>query len=294
MIRHYFLIVLILFSFSSHAQDANDEDPLAPTIYTIQKGDSFYGILRSFDLGADELLQANPEITDVEIIYAGNKIILPTTHLIPDVKQKGIVINLAELRLYFFADGKDGISFPISIGIDEKTPIGKTKIADKRENPSWIPPASIREEDPSLPEIVLPGPHNPLGNYAFYLDASRNYKWQSIMIHGTNAPRSIGSRVSHGCIRLYPQDIEKLFNEVEIGTSVEIVNQPIKISEIGGKIYIESHFVETPDLVSENLGVNKLICRKIKDCETRVDWQKVDEVIAQNLGIPLDVSNYKF
>lgn len=291
MSRYYFLIFLILFPLSIKAEEL-DEDSVEPISYEVEKGETLYSIAQDYDLGVDELLLANPDIINAKskYIHPGRKIILPTSHLLPDVERKGIVINLAELRIYFFADGEEPISFPISIGADERTPIGKTKIASKRENPSWFPPESIREEDPKLPKVVLPGPNNPLGDYAIYLDASKNYKWQGIMIHGTNVPRSIGSRVSHGCIRLYPQDIEKLFNEVEIGMPVEFVNQPIKASEIDGKIYIESHLKEAPDLVPESFGVTKLICKKVAKCEIRVDWGKVDEAVVKNLGIPVNVS----
>jgi L,D-transpeptidase ErfK/SrfK len=284
--RKFFIAAAILFSFASHAEDAE----FVPFInYTIQKGESFYKIAQSFDLGVDELLRANPEITDPKLLRVGEKIILPTIHLIPDVKREGIVINLAETQLYFFTD-EQIFTFPISIGADEKTPIGKTKVLRKRENPSWIPPASIREENPNLPEIVPSGPNNPLGNYALYLDGSHNYKMHNIMIHGTNNPRSIGSKVSHGCIRLYPQDIELLFNEVEIDTEVLIINQPIKVNEINNEVYLEVHLAETPDVVFENLGVKKLICKKTSDCEEKIDWQKVDEVVMENRGIPVKVS----
>lgn len=292
MTRYYLLIALIFFAFPSYSQAAEDEDEfVAFEEHVIQKGENLYSIAQAFDLGFDEILQANPDITNPRNIQAGKKIILPTTHLLPDVKREGIVLNLAELQIYFFLSENIVISFPISIGADEKTPVGKTKVADKREKPSWIPPASIRDEDPKLPEIVLPGPNNPLGNYALYLDASKNSKWQGIMIHGTNVPRSIGSKVSHGCIRLYPKDIQLLFENVEIGTPVEFVMQPVKVSEINNKIYLESHFKEALDLLPEEFGVKKLICKKVRDCETRVNWQKVDEVVMQNLGIPVFIGN---
>jgi len=287
MIKRFLLILFISSASSSYAQDI--ENFTTYTDYNIQKGESLYKIAQNFDLGLDEILRANPNITNPRVIYAGQKIILPTTHLLPEANHEGIVINLAEPRLYFFLDDQE-FSFPISIGADEKTPTGKTKILDKRENPTWTPPASIREENPNLPEVVPAGPDNPLGNYAVHLDASHNYKWQGIMIHGTNAPWTIGSKVSHGCIRLYPQDIEKLFGNVEVDTPVEIVNQPIKVSEVNDKIYIEVHMQETPDVVLESMGVGKLICKKIKECESRIDWQKVDDAVIAGLGIPAQIN----
>lgn len=294
--HRWWIVVLFLCGASSYAQDENgdgyDENPVITIdFHVIKKGETIYKLAQLFDLGFDEILQANPNITDPKLIQVGEKIILPTAHLIPDVKREGIAINLAELRLYFFVSENDVISFPISIGTDEKTPVGKTKIAEKRKNPSWIPPPSIREENPKLPEIVPPGPDNPLGEYALYLDSSRHYKWHNIAIHGTNAPWTIGSRVSHGCIRLYPKDIKILFQNIEIGTSVEIVNQPIKVLEIGNKIYLEVHLKEAPELVLESMGIKKLICKKIQNCELKISWRKVDEVVMQNTGVPMEIGN---
>jgi lipoprotein-anchoring transpeptidase ErfK/SrfK len=291
MFRYFVPTILFLFSFTALAQEQRN---LLPSEYIVQRGESIYKIAQKFDLGVDEILLANPLITDSKILYAGQTLILPNVHIIPDVKWNGIVINLAEMRLYYFEDGEEVNSFPISIGADEKTPIGKTKISAKREKPTWTPPASIREENPELPDVVPAGPKNPLGNYALNLDASHHAKWQGIMIHGTNNASSIGSKVSHGCIRLYPQDIENLFSEVEVGTPVEIVNQPLKVLEIDRKIYIEVHLREAPDLVSKDLGASALICKKVQDCEMRIDWNKVDEAITKNLGVPVAVNRDAF
>lgn len=290
MLKYYFLIILILYGFSVKAQE-NESAETRYYLYTVKKGDTLYKIANHFDLGQDEILQSNPdEIIDSKKIHVGQKLILPTSHLLPNVEYDGIVINLAEPRLYFFLNDVINVSFPISIGADEKTPLGKTKIIEKREKPIWIPPASILQENPSLPKIVLPGPNNPLGNYALYLDDSKNFKWHNIMIHGTNVPSSIGARVSHGCIRLYPQDIEILFYNTTINTPVNIVNQPIKINEIEGKVYMEVHIREAPYLLPEKIDATKTICDKIPDCDKKISWQKVDEAIAQNLGIPVKIS----
>ena len=287
----HLLFIMLLWPGAAYSQNYQEEgEPFVAKYYNIKKGETLYKIARSFNLGIDEILQANPDLSDPNFLLAEKKIILPTARLIPDVKQEGIVINLSELRLYFFSD-EETKTFPISIGRDERTPIGKTKIIEKRQNPFWIPPLSIRLENPKLPEIVPPGPENPLGNYALYLDSSHNFNFQRIIIHGTNAPWTIGSRVSHGCIRLYPENIEELFDKVEIGTKVEIINQPLKIFDSGNKIYLEVHLRENPDLETGNPDVIELICQKIKDCERRINWQKVNDAMIQNLGIPTEINN---
>jgi L,D-transpeptidase ErfK/SrfK len=281
-----YLSLFLYFSFVLSSQAT--ENDISTKYHIIQKGESLHKISESFDLGFDEILEANPQIKDT-IIYAGNKLILPMDHLVPKVKHEGIVINLAESRLYFFHNKKI-ISFPVSIGSEQKTPVGETKIIAKKENPSWIPTKSIREERPDLPEIVPPGPENPLGNYALYLDASKDSKWQSIAIHGTNAPWTIGSRVSHGCIRLYPKDIEKLFSEVEIGELVSIVNQAIKVKELNDKVYLETHFENSIESEQQKANIIEFICQEIENCSDKIDWRKVYKVSSKNLGIPVNIS----
>lgn len=280
-------IILILFGIfcclSAFAEEIKIEN------YVIKNGETFHKIARSFNLGVDEILRANPQITDVNKIYSGTKIIVPTTHLLPNAKEIGIVINLAEPRLYFFSE-EEIETFPISVGSDAKTPTGLTKIIAKKENPTWIPPQSIREEKPDLPEIIEPGPQNPLGNHAIYLDGSRNKKWQRIVIHSTNTPWTIGSKISHGCIRMYPQDISKLFEIAAIGTRVLVINQPVKVQQIDDKIYLESHLNEAPILPVKDGDYGKLICKRIKDCKD-IDWDKVDQALSENLGIPVEVTD---
>lgn len=281
---------LLFFPIVVYGQDFVGESFSPATVYEVQKGDGLYKIAQDFDLGFDEIIYANPDLSASRILQIGQKIILPTTHLIPDAPRNGIVINLAEARLYFFNLNGEVKSFPISIGADEKTPIGKTRIALKRQNPTWTPPKSIREENPELPEVVPAGPNNPLGDYALNLDASKNAKWQSIMIHGTNVPHSIGSRVSHGCIRMYPWDIEALFNSVDVGVAVNFVNQPIKAAVINDEVYLEVHLREAPEVVFENLGVKKKICKIFAACESEIDWQRVDEVVRENSGVAVRVN----
>lgn len=285
----YSLLLGLLLSFSSaYAQDAENFPTF--TEHTIRKGQSLFKIAQAYDLGMDEILRANPNIIDPTKITAGKKIILPTTHLFPDARKDGIVINLSEPRLYFYFEG-EGVSFPISVGKDDRTPTGRTKISEKIENPTWTPPASIHAENPKLPDVVPAGPNNPLGKFAFRLNALKNRKWQRIMIHGTNEPWSVGAPVSHGCIRLYPQDIETLFGKAEINTPVAIVNQPIKIQEINDEVYMEVSFQEMPEVASENLGVRKMICKKVKNCENRINWDKAHDTVAQNRGVVVKISN---
>jgi L,D-transpeptidase ErfK/SrfK len=214
--------------------------------------DTFVSLARTYNVGFEELKQANPGV-DAWLPGAGTKITIPTLYVLPRAAQQGIVVNVAELRLYYFpADSKpppEGvapgsrrvITHPISIGrLDWGTPIGVTKITGKVANPSWYPPQSIREEHAArndlLPRVVPPGPDNPLGKHAMRLALG------SYLIHGTNKPSGVGMRVTHGCIRMFPEDIEALYKTVPVGTSVNIVNQPVKLGwTADGTLYLEAH-----------------------------------------------------
>lgn len=291
MFFNFLFLIFALLPISVRAQEfANSLDNNNRIKYHIVgKGETLHEIATVYDLGFDELVKANPGIENGNIIYIGQKLILPVTHLVPEAKHDGIIINLAELRLYFFHD--DAVrSFPISIGSDERTPEGITKIINKKKDPSWRPPLSMRLKKPELPEIMPPGPDNPMGKYALYLDSRKDIKWIGIAIHGTDNPSSIGSRVSLGCIRLYSQDIEELYELIEVGTVVNIVNQDIKVDKILDKIYLETHLKTAPDLVIDSWRIKEKICKKISDCENLVDWNKVDEVALRNLGIPEQIS----
>ena len=212
----------------------------------------------------------------------------------PFGKRNGILINIGDLRLYYYEDGKLIDSFPIGIGRSGwETPLGKAKVIKKKKDPIWIPPESVRKEDPSLPKVVAAGEDNPLGNRAFYLSMP------SYLIHGTNKPYGVGMRVSHGCIRLYPEDIEILYELVNEGTKVNIINQPIKAGWNSNKLYIEVHIL--PDYVtsSEEKEVIKNtdlypqayeIVQKAAGLDiTKVDWNKVKEAVKQAKGIPTDI-----
>ena len=185
--------------------------------YSVKEKDTLYDVARRFDLGILELLDANPGI-DISSPLEGTRLVIPTLYTLPPIRD-GIVINLSQLRLYFFDGTHRVYTFPVGVGKDGwLTPQGETKIVRKKKGPSWTPPESIRKEDPTLPAVIPPGPNNPLGRYALYLG------FPGYALHGTNRPSSIGKRVSHGCIRLYPEDIKVLFELVNPGTPVVILD----------------------------------------------------------------------
>jgi len=206
--------------------------------------DTLLDIARRFDIGQEEILLANRAV-DRWLPDRDTEVVVPTRYILPDAERTGIVLNVPEMRLYYFPPPgpyrPEVIhTYPVSIGrMDWATPLGVTQVAVKTENPAWRPPASLRAEaeaagDP-LPELIAPGPDNPLGRHALRL-ALPGY-----LIHGTNRPYGVGMRVTHGCIRMYPEDIEVLFPMVPVYTRVQIVNQPVKIGWLFDTLYIEVH-----------------------------------------------------
>ena len=206
--------------------------------------DTLSDIARRFNIGYEEIMRANPGV-DPWLPREGTPVVLPTQFVLPDAPHSGVVINLAALRLYYFPPAKKGepqtvITHPIGIGqIGWSTPVGNTTITRKKADPIWYPPASVRKEHAEdgevLPKQVPPGPDNPLGRYAFTLD------WPSYLIHGTNQPYGVGLRASHGCIRLYPEDIAQLFDQIPVGTKVTVVNQPQVYGYRGDTLYLQSY-----------------------------------------------------
>ncbi len=225
-----------------------------------KKHETLLDIAREHDLGQNQIVKANKTVDrwmpskSVEKMVSdkegnrflrlgeGKNIHIPNSYLLPSVSRKGMVLNLPEYRLYYYRNGQV-ITHPISIGrVDWNTPLGKTSIIAKTRNPTWTPPASIRKEHAAkgdiLPAVFPAGPNNPLGLYAMRLGRA------GYLIHSTNKPLGVGMRVSHGCIRMYPKDIERIFPTVAVGTSVMIVNEPIKVGWSNNGLYIEVH----PDL----------------------------------------------
>ena len=220
------------------AQDVASGDLIgqAATSYTVVSGDTLATIARQNHIGYVELLSANPSLIS-STIHPGETLTIPTQHLVPhlpDGDHPGIVVNLAALRLFRFnADGQVA-TYPISVGKEGwDTPTGDTKIIEKRKDPTWTVPASIRAQDHKLPAVVPAGPDNPLGQYAM------NLGWPGYLIHGTNHPYSIGRPSSHGCMRLYPEDIEALFGQSTVGDVVTVIDTPMTLGQVGGDLYLQ-------------------------------------------------------
>ncbi|MBL0011596.1 MAG: L,D-transpeptidase family protein [Nitrosomonas sp.] len=213
-------------------------------VITASKDDTLSDIARRFNLGYEEIVNANPNV-DSWLPGAGTQIVIPTQFVLPDAPRQGIVINLAAMRLFYFPKAKAGklqkvITHPLGIGrVEWKTPEGITRVVSKKENPAWIPTSSIRKEhakngDP-LPAIVPPGPDNPMGTHVLRL------AWPSYAIHGTDKPPSVGLRGSHGCLRMYPEDIVGIYNDVPVGTSVRVVNQPRLLGWRDRMLYLQTY-----------------------------------------------------
>jgi L,D-transpeptidase ErfK/SrfK len=225
---------------------------------TARHEDTLIDIARRHGLGYEDIVRANPDV-NVWVPGEGTEVVLPTRFVLPGGAREGIVLNLAEYRLYYFPKPEPGepayvMTYPISIGrMDWETPLGLTRIISKVVDPSWYPPQSVRDEHAAegrpLPLIVPPGPDNPLGKHAMRLGIP------GYLIHGTNRPAGVGMRVTHGCVRMFPEDIEYLFGHIGIDTRVRIVNEPIKIGWNGDELVLEAHRVL--DVVSQEPTVDE-------------------------------------
>lgn len=258
--------------------------------------DTLLDIARRYHLGHDEIILANPDV-DRWLPGEGRSVTLPTRYIIPVAERKGIVLNVPEMRIYNFLPAKKGEApvvktYPVSVGrMDWSTPLGKATITAKVKDPVWRPPASIRAEAAAqgeiLPEVVPAGPKNPLGQYAMRLSVP------GYLIHGTDKPWGIGMRVTHGCLRLYPEDSETVFHEVSVGTQVQIVNQPVKVGWISGVLYMEVHPPLDEDIARKNTLMNialdvlesALIKRRIA-----VSGSAIKQAVEEQTGMPVPIS----
>lgn len=289
------LLLLLLFGFLGQAKAATY--PVTGSVigeithYKVTADDNLYSIARRFDLGIVELMTANPGI-DPWLPPDGTELVLPTMHVLPDVPRQGIVINLPELRLYFFPTPHEVMTFPLGIGREGwQTPVGTTKIMRKRKDPVWIPPPSIRKANPDLPAIFPPGPDNPLGEYALDLG------WPDYRIHGTNRPYGIGFRSSHGCMRLYPEDIAELFPLVEVGTPVTVIDKTYKLDWQDNRLWLEitptqqaaDQIIE--DQKPETFDIPQLYAAVSSEAgKAAIDWYAVDGALDRPSGIPVVIA----
>ncbi len=258
----------------------------------LEKGDTLPDIARHFSLGINAVSAANPGV-DVWVPEAGDRIVLPLSFILPDAPRKGIVINLATMRLFEFkGDGKSLVvsTYPVGVGTKERpSPMGQMRVARKTALPTWHVPASIaadhRKKGDILPAEVPPGPENPLGEYALYLSKS------GYLIHGTNKPASIGLKATNGCMRLYPENVKLLYNDTPVNTPVVIVNQPYLVGQRNGVLYLEAHTpLEDPGAGAVELEKAYAKLRVIEKKSGRtLDWKKVREVQVEARGIPVPI-----
>lgn len=257
--------------------------------------DTFAALGETYDLGYLELVAANPGV-DPWLPGEGTDIILPTRFILPPGPREGIVINLAEYRLYYYPEGQSVVhTYPLGIGREGwGSPVGNTRISAMTSNPAWYPPQSIRDEhaadgDP-LPKVVPPGPDNPLGPYKMTL-AMPGY-----LIHGSNKKFGIGMRVSHGCFRMLNHNVLELSGRVKVGTPVRIIDEPYKFGVSQGKVYLEAHTpLEEEDrpmtLMDKHAVVVNTLLKRDDDAGTlRLDWEMVREIIAGEDGLPIQIA----
>jgi L,D-transpeptidase ErfK/SrfK len=257
--------------------------------------DTLSDLARRYDLGYGEIVAANPGM-DPWLPGAGAQVVLPTQFVLPDAPRQGLVLNLAAMRLFYYPRPGAGeppkvITHPIGIGREGwQTPLGTARITRKIVQPTWTVPASVRREhaengDP-LPPVVPPGPDNPLGDFAMRLS------FPGYLIHGTNQPYGVGIRVSHGCVRLYPEDIARLFPEVPEGTPVTIVNQPYLAGLQNGQLYLEAHQPLAEDAKrwgTDLKPMERALATKAAGTDA-VNWDKARKVAREARGIPVPVS----
>ncbi len=250
--------------------------------------DTFVDLAPALGVGYVELVAANLGV-DPWLPPAGTRLALPRVRLLPSEPREGIVVNLGDLRLYYFEPGQAARSWPIGIAKDGyATPLGETTVTAKREKPTWIPGPSARRD--GYPAKVEPGPDNPLGEHALYLG------WPSYLIHGTNDPRGVGRHSSRGCIRLYPRDMAWLYARARPGTKVRVVNEPVKLGWVGGQLLLEVNpdaeesleLDETGKRSSTRVpeGLSAMVTRAAGKHASRLDWPRIERTALRRSGVP--------
>jgi L,D-transpeptidase ErfK/SrfK len=272
---------------------------------TVGKEDTMPDIARRFDVGYEEILLANPGV-DPWLPGVGREVVVPTQFVLPAAPHEGVVVNVAAMRIFYYAPHKKGepqvvYTHPIGIGrVGWKTPEGTTKIVSRQKDPVWVVPKSVREEHAEdgekLPAVVPAGPDNPLGQYAFRLS------WPSYLIHGTNKPYGVGMRSSHGCMRLYPEDIAVFFDLIPIGTKVTVVNQPYLLGWRDGTLYLQAYAVMEDDSRDWDKNRKRLLANLLNPKQRQklgqrlegelndIDWQRVGDLAHAPRAVPVPVT----
>lgn len=259
--------------------------------YPAKNDESLIEIARKFRVGYNEIVAANQRL-DPFVPGNGSAVTIPSAWVLPEAPPEGgIVINLTEMRLYHFfrRSNKDHVAtFPIGIGSEgTSTPQGKFSVIEKMVKPAWRVPLSIQREMKAdgkpVKKVVPPGPDNPLGSHALRLSL------KTVLIHGTNRPFAIGRRASHGCIRLYPEDIPKLFKIITVGTPVMITRQPVKAGVLGGKVYVEVHNDDSMKGLSYFDEAVRLL--RAKRLLGLIDTGKLHKAATERKGIPVEISD---
>lgn len=256
-----------------------------------RRADTLMDIARWTNMGYREMRQANPGV-DLWKPGEGTRVLIPSLYILPEGPREGIVLNRAEKRIYYYHDHPETgqrqvTTHPVGIGrAGRETPLGSTHVVRKLDNPAWYPTegvlADYRSRGIELPRVVPPGPDNPLGDHALVLDLD------GYLIHGTNRPDGVGMRVSQGCVRLYPEHIERLMHEVAIGTPVHFIDQPVKVGSRAGHLYLEIHPASDgllPNRSNIVAAVHAAIAHVEGGLEGRVDWQRVHGALENANGV---------
>ncbi len=307
-----FLVFSSKFAFSLEIFDIENNSTVVGDLKSIKvsRDETVADLAIRYKTGFQDLLIANPNSHHWSP-KTNSKYLIPSMYILPQESYNGIILNLAELRLYFYIRGSDlyentkVLTYPVGIGrLDWKTPLGETFIKTKVESPSWYPPKSIilehEERGEILPREVKPGPDNPLGNYVLKLNVDGGY-----LLHGTNKKHGIGMMVSHGCIRLRNEDIETIFHNAPVGTKVKIINQPIKLGIYKNFLYMEVHAFNKKEVYSNNqknllttdniyMPVNQVMNFIEKNPSYSIQWKKVFETFEESKGIPIIIGKRSY
>ena len=272
-----------------------EEGDLVGEVYTIvtDEKDTLIDIGHEHGIGYEEMIRANPDVS-IWAPFEGTEVVIPGRFILPEGPREGLVVNVAEMRLYYYPPTEEGETprvetYPIAVGrMDWKTPLGETRITQKVKDPAWYPPQSIiqehAEDGRSLPNVVPPGPDNPLGKFKMRLGIP------GYLIHGTNRPEGVGMRVTHGCIRMLPEDIESLFPRLPVGTQVRLINETLKLGWADGVLHVQAY----PYLDEEDGTTIQRITEALSQVDTAisgldypVDYARLREVVEVPRGMPV-------